>query len=44
MPLIFALGLVDAPTPQTRISTAQRRIDLLAIEQNAWFWHSDAAS
>jgi dihydroneopterin aldolase len=36
MPLIFCVGAGDAPTPQTRIGMAQRRIDLLAIEQNAW--------
>ncbi len=35
-PLIFCVGAGDAPTPQTRIAMAQRRIDLLAIEQNAW--------
>lgn len=35
-PLIFCVGAADAPAPQTRIALAQRRIDLLAIEQNAW--------
>lgn len=36
MPLIFCVGATDTPAPQTRIAMAQRRIDLLAIEQNAW--------
>ena len=36
IPLIFCVGVADVLTPQTRISMAQRRIDLLAIEQNAW--------
>jgi len=35
-PLIFCVGAAEAPAPQTRIAMAQRRIDLLAIEQNAW--------
>ena len=35
-PLIFCVGAGDVPTPHTRIDMAQRRIDLLAIEQNAW--------
>lgn len=34
--LIFCVGAPDTPTLQTRIAMAQRRIDLLAIEQNAW--------
>lgn len=36
IPLIFCVGAGDVATPQTRIAMAQRRIDLLAIEQNAW--------
>ncbi len=35
-PLILCVGPASAPAPQTRIAMAQRRIDLLAIEQNAW--------
>ena len=35
-PLIFCVGAPDAPAPQTGHRMAQRRIDLLAIEQNAW--------
>ena len=36
MPLIFCVGAADTGAPQTRVAMAQRRIDLLAIEQNAW--------
>jgi len=36
VPLIFCVGAADGIAPQTRIAMAQRRIDLLAIEQNAW--------
>jgi len=36
MPLILAVGLPDLPRPQTGHRPTQRRIDLLAIEQNAW--------
>ena len=36
IPLIFCVGVADVLTPQTGITMAQRRIDLLAIEQNAW--------
>lgn len=36
VPLILCVGAPDSPAPQTRIALAQRRIDLLAIEQNAW--------
>lgn len=36
MPAIICVGLPDETTPRTRISMAQRRIDLLAMEQNAW--------
>jgi dihydroneopterin aldolase len=36
MPLILAVGLPDLPRPVTGHKPTQRRIDLLAIEQNAW--------
>ncbi|WP_295314363.1 dihydroneopterin aldolase [Roseobacter sp.] len=35
-PLIFCVGAPGAPAPQVPHLMAQRRIDLLAIEQNAW--------
>jgi len=35
-PLILCVGPPEAAVPQTRAAAAQRRIDLLAIEQNAW--------
>lgn len=35
-PLIFCVGAAHVAAPQTRVAMAQRRIDLLAIEQNAW--------
>ena len=35
-PLVFCVGLPETTAPVSRISAAQRRIDLLAIEQNAW--------
>lgn len=35
-PIILCVGPADTPAPQTTIKLAQRRIDLLAIEQNAW--------
>ncbi len=35
-PLIFCVGASDVPAPQVHHKMAQRRIDLLAIEQNAW--------
>ena len=35
-PLIVCVGAADSPAPQARHALAQRRIDLLAIEQNAW--------
>ncbi len=35
-PLIFCVGLPDTPPPQSPTAAVQRRIDLLAIEQNAW--------
>ena len=36
LPLILAVGLPDLPQPATGHKPTQRRIDLLAIEQNAW--------
>lgn len=35
-PLILCVGASDVPAPQVAHMMAQRRIDLLAIEQNAW--------
>ena len=35
-PVILTVGLPDGPRPQTGHKPTQRRIDLLAIEQNAW--------
>ena len=35
-PLILCVGASDTPAPHVAHRTAQRRIDLLAIEQNAW--------
>ena len=35
-PLVICVGLPDAPVPQVDIPAVQRRINLLAIEQNAW--------
>ena len=35
-PVIFCVGASDTPAPQTGHIWTQRRIDLLAIEQNAW--------
>jgi 7,8-dihydroneopterin aldolase/epimerase/oxygenase len=35
-PVILTLGLPDAAPPETHHRPTQRRIDLLAIEQNAW--------
>ena len=35
-PLIFCVGLPDVTAPKARNAAAQRRIDLLSIEQNAW--------
>lgn len=35
-PVIFTVGLPDEPAPTTKHKPTQRRIDLLAIEQNAW--------
>ena len=36
LPVILTVGLPDSPIPQTGHKPTQRRIDLLAIEQNAW--------
>lgn len=36
MPLILAVGLPDLPRPVTGHKPTQRRVDLLAMEQNAW--------
>ena len=35
-PVILCVGAPDLPAPQTGHRMTQRRIDLLAIEQNAW--------
>ncbi|WP_296765086.1 dihydroneopterin aldolase [Sediminimonas sp.] len=35
-PTILCVGPADVPAPQAGATLAQRRIDLLAIEQNAW--------
>ncbi|TCP43211.1 dihydroneopterin aldolase [Rhodovulum marinum] len=35
-PVVLCVGAPDAPAPRSAIAPAQRRIDLLAIEQNAW--------
>lgn len=35
-PLVLCVGPADCPAPQSGVAAAQRRIDLLAIEQNAW--------
>ncbi len=35
-PLILCVGRPDLPVPQTGHAMTQRRIDLLAIEQNGW--------
>jgi len=36
LPVVLCVGLPEAPTAQSGIAAVQRRIDLLAIEQNAW--------
>ena len=36
LPVILTVGLPDLPRPATGHRPTQRRIDLLAIEQNAW--------
>lgn len=35
-PVVICVGAPDTPAPQSDAPAAQRRIDLLAIEQNAW--------
>ncbi len=35
-PVVLCVGLPGSPSPQSAAPAAQRRIDLLAIEQNAW--------
>jgi len=35
-PVVLCVGLPDGPRPQARAGQAQRRIDLLALDQNAW--------
>ena len=36
LPLVLTVGLPDFPRPSTGHRPTQRRVDLLAIEQNAW--------
>ena len=36
LPVVLTVGLPDTAQPQSAVPPAQRRIDLLAIEQNAW--------
>lgn len=36
LPLVLTVGLPDLPRPVTGHRPTQRRIDLLAVEQNAW--------
>ncbi|MGG7645737.1 dihydroneopterin aldolase [Rhodovulum sp. YNF3179] len=36
LPVILCVGAAAIPAPRTSVPAAQRRIDLLAIEQNAW--------
>ncbi|MEZ5716608.1 MAG: hypothetical protein R3D85_16570 [Paracoccaceae bacterium] len=35
-PVLLCVGPSDLPAPQTGHAMTQRRVDLLAIEQNAW--------
>lgn len=35
-PVVLSVGAPDLPAPQTGRAMTQRRVDLLAIEQNAW--------
>jgi len=35
-PVVLCVGPAECPAPRSAIAPAQRRIDLLAIEQNAW--------
>jgi len=36
LPVILTVGVPDLPRPETGHKPTQRRVDLLAIEQNAW--------
>ena len=36
VPVVLCVGMPDGAAPQSAAKAAQRRIDLLAIEQNAW--------
>ncbi|MFA5539416.1 MAG: dihydroneopterin aldolase [Gemmobacter sp.] len=36
LPLVLTVGLPEGAHPQSAVAPAQRRIDLLAMEQNAW--------
>lgn len=36
VPVVLCVGLPGKPVPQVGVSSVQRRIDLLAIEENAW--------
>ncbi len=36
LPVILTVGLPDLPRPETGHRPTQRRVDMLAIEQNAW--------
>lgn len=36
LPLVLCVGLPEGARPVSEVAPAQRRIDLLAIEQNAW--------
>lgn len=36
LPVVLTVGLPKAPVPQAGAAMPQRRIDLLALEQNAW--------
>ncbi|MEM1235092.1 MAG: dihydroneopterin aldolase [Pseudomonadota bacterium] len=35
-PLVICVGMPDSAAPQSAVAAAQRRIDLLALEQQAW--------
>lgn len=36
LPVVLCVGLPDTHVPQVGVTAVQRRLDLLAIEQNAW--------
>lgn len=36
LPVVLCVGQADCPVPTSSAAVAQRRIDLLAIDQNAW--------